>query len=725
MAVIHSHQDSKQLSYSGNASTSDLDKVLADESIPPSISSRKRSRDSSLSSNPEISAASAKKAKVSCSKEVDLESNQQLSEQKEEQVLDDKDSPVEEIFPPWQTLPCHILTSIFHYANGPSIEFTGAWNPHTTLRIFPFALLCKSFVEPVLSSVYHEPWLYPPPRAQRLTANLESQTSNSWLNYRAKVKYLRIKYAMEYSGLPPVDFGRLIAVTPRLQGIKIQCNSLRTEYEQLFEALETNHINLREWKWEPVIFYDRWHVENISGVLCLHPLFHTFERLVFCDDWEFDFDPQDEAGTAAAVNGLTRLRELVINLAHPEALLLLPTDLVSLHLMRCRGFDPDALPHYLAARGRKLRYLVLDEFSLCDLSFLANLALSCPELEVLKADFTPSGRSNPSQQKVMRPHEKPTWPLTLRHLEILNLSGWMLSSSELFFSSLVDSASSLPKLRHINIQSSFADGNYLSRVRFGNKWTGRLMHVFSRPFQPPNPHLRSFGAFRAFKEKQKSSGDGLTIKSSHHTSPGLCQITSRHGSDQVSPGAVLPGRSGISKELNEEQSGGKDGEKIDGKIGDDNDEKMGYMEGDKKDAKIDEKNVYKNGDNFEDSDDDYLNFKETYEGFHVQGLCEIVRVDIVDEEFSDNEDYNAARDFLRQSSEDEDSIPFFDEEGGDATEDERSSSIDADSQDDEEGEDAPDEEDGNSQDEEDGDYQDEEGGDSQDEKDEFTDSEGL
>jgi hypothetical protein len=713
MAVIQSdrrengsHQDSKQLSYNENASTSDLDKVLADESIPGSISSRKRSRNSSLSSsNPEISAASAKKAKASCSKEVDLESNQQLSEQKEEQLLDDKDSPVKEIIPPWQTLPCHILTSIFHYAYGACRESTGIWNPHTTLRIFPFALLCKSFVEPVLYSVYREPWLYPLSRAQRLIANLESQTSNSWLNYRAKVKYLRIRHNIKYSGLPPIDFKRLIAVTPRLQGIKIKCNSLWTEYEPLFEALETNHINLREWEWEPVVFYDRSHVENISGVLCLYPLFHTLERLVFCDVGEFVFDPQDEAGTAAAVNGLTRLRELVINLAHPEALLLLPTDLVSLHLMRCRGFDPDALPHYLAARGRKLRYLVLDEFSLCDLSFLANLALSCPELEVLKADFTPSGPSNPSQQKVMRPHEKPTWPLTLRHLEILNLSGWMLSSSELFFSSLVDSASSLTQLRHISIQSSFADGNYLSRVRFGNKWTGRLMHVFSHPIEPPNPHLRSFGAFRAFREKQRNSRDGLTIKSSHPTSPGLCPITS------PSLIVVLPNRSGISKVQNEERSGNKDGdkdgEKMYGKISGDNDDKIGYKEGDKdcdkngeKDAKLDEKNGDINddqngdktdatidekngdndGDNFEDSDDYYLNFKETYEGFHVQGLCEIVHVDLVDEEFSDNEDYNVARDFLRQRSEDEDSIPFFDEEGGDATEDETSSSIDANSQ---------------------------------------------
>lgn len=99
--------------------------------------------------------------------------------------------------------------------------------------------------------------------------------------------------------------------------------------------------------------------------------------------------------------------------------------------------------------------------------------------------------------------EVPTWPTTLRTLELVHLQNWSThgDAAQNLFRSLVDSAEELPDLRrlvlHAHINISWRD-----RAAFRDQWIERLRRVYQRYSEDPGPNLASLKAFRLWKDMQ-------------------------------------------------------------------------------------------------------------------------------------------------------------------------------------------------------------------------------
>ena len=129
--------------------------------------------------------------------------------------------------------------------------------------------------------------------------------------------------------------------------------------------------------------------------------------------------------------------------------------------------------------------------------------------------YNTSSRHCDSEKYVdlLKEEEIPSWPSTLRTLEMVYLRKWTLGAAKTFFGSLIDSADELPGLRELVIKA-IININWRERAAFRDEWIGRLQRVFLRKCAPPNPHLASLRAFREWKESQ-GLGSGPTGSSMH------------------------------------------------------------------------------------------------------------------------------------------------------------------------------------------------------------------
>ena len=584
------------------------------------------------------------------------------------------DLPVlqEGIIPPWQELPYDILASIFRYTwPAPKIDQL-SWNTWL-LRI---ALLCKSFSEPALSALYYAPTLRLRAQTEGLLRLLTSQTTELWLNYRAKVKYLLLKPIPRCGGFF-VDLNRIVALTPQLRGVQ-SWNNASTSYvevDEFIKGLERSSVSLRELRWIDFNLPFRY-MYPTSSLRSLESL--TFNGLVKYPISR-GYVQWGAEEFASSVNALPQLKHLSINLSLlqcPEILSLLSTDLESLDLMECQYLDRGALATYLATRGQQLRRLRLQNYSTFDYSFLVNLARSCPRLQDLGVDFTSDSTyyglyiTDEPGLEIPRPDVIPTWPSSLRFIELLHIRNWNLSSTDMFFSSLVESAASLPDLRHIHIKASLGESEWKSRVRFREKWTARFMHVFLRLSKPPNPYLRSLGAYRAFKSTHGKSAVPLGNHDSQSPSSGPTLSAHRQASDKGSDWFRQVAIESHGQENNEDATGStvtqhrskRRSARLKQSAGNSlhspspSPPRVRKRRRHRRRAKGSDSDFSSEDSALEDEVQGPLadDTNESYESFHVQGLCDVVHVqfdnlrprdeqlresDFLDEERSGDEDW--------------------------------------------------------------------------------------
>jgi hypothetical protein len=161
----------------------------------------------------------------------------------------------------------------------------------------------------------------------------------------------------------------------------------------------------------------------------------------------------------------------------------------------------------LTTHGAHLEELILHHNQALDLSFLVDLKQSCPKLEVLRMDTTyysslvMSSDNEPLYESLLGENEVPTWPSTLRILDMQYLRKWNSTAASNFFQSLIDSAEDLPHLQDLTI-IAMVDTDWRQRAEFRRKWSATFQAVFARRWEPPNPHLASLKAYRLWKEKQ-------------------------------------------------------------------------------------------------------------------------------------------------------------------------------------------------------------------------------
>ena len=468
---------------------------------------------------------------------------------------------------PWPTLPYHILLAIFDYASRPLVNDTLQPSPSINW-LYSVALCCKAFAEPALSALYYAPPLYPPSRAHHLLSHLTTDKDTSTFNYRAKIKYLDMEaystLARKFIGCDPLDLGALVSFTPQLRGITLNLysdnlawrKSGRTRsvagskvvyHSSIITALQENKIMLQDWTWNHSLSKQSQSAFPLARMKDLHmmPPFHSLRSLTLVN---YPAGPIEkgrpcEDMLAEAINLLPKLTDLHFHLSSVNDRLLskLSNNPHILEIVECPVLKSSSLEGFLAAKGSNMRGLILDHNQSMNLSFLTTLAQSCPKLELLKADLRYFGTLNvtrdtdPKYDALLLDGERPTWPVTLRVLELFHLRKWSLQTAELFFSSLTESSEKLPDLRQLRIKASLDESGWRERIAFRDNWTEKLRRVFLRRSPPPNPHLKSIPAFKAFKSQQKK-GKTATREEKRKT---LTRVTASNlnneGTIQASP----------------------------------------------------------------------------------------------------------------------------------------------------------------------------------------------
>jgi hypothetical protein len=435
--------------------------------------------------------------------------------------------------PPWQTLPHHVLFDIFAYACacGPR-EHTS--NPRDDY-IVPFesakwlvgiARLCRSFLDPALSVLYHNPPLTTPAKAH-LFLNLLLQPQGSLsIAYTNKIKHiqLNVETILLYKIGPSGYFKlcRLIERSPQVKSILLYHDDNRmvgspvvppprskwTYPDSLFETLRSCQIRLRAWEWN-ARFMEPEHL--LPLILSCHReapfiglrdlrLFHIPSEDIISEDEEEDYRlGTREVIMAAALNALPELRrlEFIQCLIVNECLLPnLPPTLTSLAIENCDDVATSNFAPFLATHGQNLRELTLNHNRHLNLSFTARLAECCPRLEKLRTNLSihccsPHHSLTPHFKRLFSPSEAPTWPKTLQEIEMLHLRNWDDTQAATFFSSLINSAAELKDLRKLVI-SVILEIGWRDRACFREEWIGRLERVFLRRSQPPSSNPQRF-----------------------------------------------------------------------------------------------------------------------------------------------------------------------------------------------------------------------------------------
>lgn len=357
-------------------------------------------------------------------------------------------------------------------------------------------------------------------------------------NYRSKVEKLQIEvlqtaaYTLTGSGV--LDLYGLVFHTPRLVDLEIYHQKDLSPYReleetikwnypfQLFEALAKNvdgvPTRLQSWRWSSRMVSKHPNPENdLRRIIELHqtPSFKGLHKVAFVNyqaparpkkiTAEF-VAPDHEKLLAEAMSHLPNLEHVIFeasSLLNHKLLLSLPSNLKHLDIIACSELASDDLAEFLLTHGRQLRTLTLNHNQSLSISFLTILGSSCPHLVSLKMNLTYYNLhatfkdSEPFFDQLLLENEVPTWPTTLQTLELIQLRKWDVDAAEVFFRSLLDSAGTLPHLRTLVIKAILDTISWRDRGGFRDRWQKSFERVFKRKPTPPNPHLRSMGAYTA------------------------------------------------------------------------------------------------------------------------------------------------------------------------------------------------------------------------------------
>lgn len=434
--------------------------------------------------------------------------------------------------------------------------------------------------------LYYAPPLSPPSRACDLLLHLQRQDDGSTFNYRSKVKYLDFEALdtlfRKHKGQDPVDVGELLAVTPQLRGIGLHLRNDIPKWRQfpfpipkikatqvlhtIFIALKHYGLQLQEWKWNIATAVSLG-ADDYSAMKECHETssFQRITRLTISRLSTIKLDSKtSEELLASAIGALPDLQELQLAaspLANATLLPLLPQGLQAIGISEC-AVNAKTLAAFLASHGKSIRSLTLAHNKALNLSFLVDLARSCPTLESLSMDLTyfdshsTFSDSDPQFDCLLQPHELPTWPSSLQKIELLHLRKWDNDVAETFFRSLVDAAPHLLNLRYLNIKASLNESGWRERVSFRDRWATTLHKVFFRVSPPPNPYLRSIAIFKAYKSKQAKPVDAkpsnLPCFANDHAvllrNPGRAEKSSNAGQKRKYEAVAEAGDSGSSDE---------------------------------------------------------------------------------------------------------------------------------------------------------------------------------
>lgn len=454
----------------------------------------------------------------------------------------------DEIIPKWQTLPYEILSQIFSYAFAAELEIEGGppanrrINHPSTWLMRTSRKVCHEFTEPALTAFYQAPVLLSNRWLEDLLALVRQPEESLLFKYRMKVKRLEVSARHLESHQRENNFALadLVASLPQLNELVIthpqdeapfeyRGRPLRWKYTPLlFDALDQANIRLNEWRWNWHLITDTitgqpWHESSLGDMLSdVHSRtsFQSLQHLTishlpsvppFPELIESQEDPAGDA-LGKAICKLPNLKSLAFETCDcltEQLVQNLPENLQSLRIVNCATLTSDILYNFLSRGGSSnLKELILDHNPFLDLAFFTTLKSTCPRLEVLKMDLYDHRENHfnhfgePKYEQLLVEDEIPTWPCTLRTIELVHMQKWGTGSAQNLFHSLVEAADSLPDLRrlvlHAHINISWRD-----RAAFRDQWIERLCRVYQRQDKTPDPRLASLKTWRLWKQSQQ------------------------------------------------------------------------------------------------------------------------------------------------------------------------------------------------------------------------------
>lgn len=429
------------------------------------------------------------------------------------------------------SLPYHILLQVFVYASHPLRDE----NMHATPAIpwlITMAQTCQAFTKPALTALYRNPPIFAiRQNRKKLVHSLIAPSAEARQDYKVMVKRLELDVtqmsALTDASNSVADLGALVSALTTLKEIDIFDPLDRPPYRErlkrtrrwtyppeLFQALRGTELRLKSWRWHNSFFAQgqglAW-AKDIHGDQAFRSLRDvTFVKFNVDEKRKADAtDPPVEELLASAIAALPNLHSLAFEsctAVNGDLLSRLPSTLLSLSIVNCINLTSEALQTFLSEKGRHLEELVLNHDQSLDLLFLTTLKADCPRLEVLRMDLNYystlalSSDNEPLYDWLLDEGEIPTWPTTLRIIDLEHLRKWGADCATNFFTSLIDSAADLPFLREIRIQAT-VDMNWRDRAEFRQKWAARFEKVFAWRGPFPSPHLASLRAYREWKAK--------------------------------------------------------------------------------------------------------------------------------------------------------------------------------------------------------------------------------
>lgn len=438
--------------------------------------------------------------------------------------------------PDWTSLPLAILRDVFVFASQPLDSDSASW-------LLKTARTCRAFAEPALEAYYYAPAVLTTVYPHHLLELLRIRQGR-FINYNTKVKRLQFEMTMlSYTAhnKPLFDLSELVAELPQLHHLEITNPIDRIPYRRikvqqwfypanLFRTLEEHGQRLKSWRWSRDMISDA-SLGNDPYQLFPHmasihegKAFQSLESLSVCG---FDVDDSipaitgddqeqvvlDMPWTISKLPSLVDLTFISCNIVRDDFLNKLPANLERLEITNCWKLDSNMLSDFLMAKGSHLKGLVLKHNITLNLAFLTTLSTSCPRLETLCVDGhyyserQSTNDADPEYEELLSASEVPTWPTTLRYLSLMHLSKWAQEGGNNLFRSLVESASSLLDLRHLEIKAHI-NIPWRDRAGFRDMWTDRLRRVYLRRSQPPNPYHGSRRQFELWKQVKAKNGGG-------------------------------------------------------------------------------------------------------------------------------------------------------------------------------------------------------------------------
>ncbi|KAF9770221.1 hypothetical protein IL306_012258 [Fusarium sp. DS 682] len=298
--------------------------------------------------------------------------------------------------------------------------------------------------------------------------------------------------------------------------------TVRWQYtKEIFDALKPaddkeSHTILKSWEWSGSLLGGP--VATMKDIAHIHqePSFAHLTKLSFTNlqvpslyklrpkggNEEQELALYNEDGVvidslAEAISQLKSLQYLIFEsstVMNDRLLPLLPKDLTHLSLINCWEVKSDEFMPFLHTHGRHLRSLNLAHNQSLDMVFLTTLEAACPNLEELYMNLSyfrhhdsrseSNNDADPLYDQVLLPHQKPEWPSSLRVIDFEHIRHWSVETAEMFLESLIDSAGSLPNLRHLAVKTML-NIPWKARANMRHEWRRKLDKVFLRPYEPP------------------------------------------------------------------------------------------------------------------------------------------------------------------------------------------------------------------------------------------------